>query len=253
MHEKSTVLYPALPAFSIDAYPIDGAFPAVKGRVILFLAHKPCKLFLIKQVFSLAEGDLLWIPPFSLCYALSDFAIYGVAFALPEDILAAALPGLSLPDGGKFLPAIGDAEKLKIIFDNFTKKSDRRYTDLIAILSILESSHYPDMEVSMPLPRLLQRVLSYLQDHPAERISAEALARRYAISKSTLSRALRTHLNTGFLALHSAIRIKEAEKLLFFGISKEEAARRCGFSSVKALDAAFKKTSGISLKEYLRK
>ncbi len=250
MQGKNTVSYPTLPAFSLNTYCIDSTLPMARGRVTLFLADKPCTLFLSKSVFSLGESDLLWIPPFSACYALPGSRLHGVALTLPEDVLITALPNVCLPDGGKFSLSAGDAARLFRVFDSITKETDAFYTNLLAVLSVLEKSYYPDVETSVPLPRLIRRVLAYLTENPAENINTEALAERYGVSKSTLSRALRTHLGIGLTALRAKVRLAQAEKLLFYGISPEEAARGCGFSSLALLSNALRQAYGVSLKEY---
>ena len=254
MQRKSTVLYPALPSFVVSVYRTDGTLPLSPAKTTIFLAERPCTLFLSRGIVSLAQGEVLFIPAFTLCRALHGDGFYGYALTIPENLLTelnSALPYTLLAEGGRIPLAPADEVRITATMRVMMEEADANYTQLFSLLSVLENACSPLLESFEPLPRVLQRTLVYFSENTAQRTKPEALAARSEISKSTLCRYIRKYLDTTFSDLHLALRMLEAQKLLHLGISVETVCLRCGFTSKTALNAAMKKLYGISLKDFL--
>lgn len=97
----------------------------------------------------------------------------------------------------------------------------------------------------------MQAVASYIYENAHQELSLEELARVFALSPSHLSRTFKAE--TGFGIKEYIIRIRmrrAAELLLTTELSVTEVAQRCGFNDSNYFGDAFKRTTGLSPREY---
>jgi AraC-like DNA-binding protein len=106
------------------------------------------------------------------------------------------------------------------------------------------------MEDHSNIPEKLIPILDYINENLEGDLSLEFLEKRFYINGSYLSRLFKK--STGS-TIHEYIiykRISKAKKLLAEGSSATEAAFMCGFNDFSNFSRLFKRTVGVSLRQY---
>lgn len=100
---------------------------------------------------------------------------------------------------------------------------------------------------------VLQPVMEYLQNHYAQQISLDGVAKLFYLNPSYLSRLFTKTLGVTFTTYLTDIRITAARQMLDEQkLSVSEIAQACGYNSDSSFYSAFKKTIGYSPGEYRR-
>lgn len=125
----------------------------------------------------------------------------------------------------------------------------RQKLTVLYLLSCL--GDWVSTEESAQLPRFVMEALSYIEEHYSERFTAEELAQRCFVSRTTLMTALKKHADTTFNRYLTNCRIKNAIRLLKQGRPEYEVAERCGFGDSCRLIRSFKAQFGMTPRQYL--
>jgi len=97
----------------------------------------------------------------------------------------------------------------------------------------------------------LNRVLLYLEQNFRENLSRRSVAREMGISESTLSHLFSASLHLSLPAYLNLLRLEEAQRLLSeTALSVTAVASAAGFSSLRSMDRAFRKSLGKSPTAY---
>ena len=100
---------------------------------------------------------------------------------------------------------------------------------------------------------VLQPVMEYLQNHYAQQISLDGVAKLFYLNPSYLSRLFTKTLGVTFTTYLTDIRITAARQMLDAQkMSVSEIAQACGYNSDSSFYGAFKKAVGYSPGEYRR-
>lgn len=99
-------------------------------------------------------------------------------------------------------------------------------------------------------PELLDRVLSYVEEHLSEKITLADIARNFYVSESTITQTFRKKMGISFYRCVTQRRLIAAKKLIENGTSLDSTAEQVGFSDYSSFFRAFKQEYGISPRQY---
>lgn len=100
----------------------------------------------------------------------------------------------------------------------------------------------------------MDELLSYLEQHYAEKISLEKAASMASLSKYHFSRVFRSCTGQTFAAWLNSLRVQASENLLReTSLSIGEIAGKCGFSSLSAFHRNFQDANGCTPSEFRRR
>lgn len=99
-------------------------------------------------------------------------------------------------------------------------------------------------------PELLDQVLSYVEEHLAEKITLADIAHHFYVSESTISQTFRKKMGNSFYRCVTQRRLIAAKKLIEAEVSIEETAHLVGFSDYSSFFRAFKQEYGIGPRQY---
>ncbi len=101
-----------------------------------------------------------------------------------------------------------------------------------------------------PKEDLLEKVLDYVRENMAGRITLSETARYFHISESTLTHLFSREMGMGFYRCVTQRRLAEAKNQIARGLSMEETGRTVGYSEYSAFYRAFRTEYGISPLQY---
>ena len=99
-------------------------------------------------------------------------------------------------------------------------------------------------------PELLDQVLSYVEDHLAEKITLTDIAHTFYVSESTISQTFRKKMGISFYRCVTQRRLIAAKKMIENGTGLEATAEQVGFSDYSSFFRAFKQEYGIAPRQY---
>ncbi len=102
-------------------------------------------------------------------------------------------------------------------------------------------------------PELLDRVLDYVEEHLAERITIADTARQFYVSESTISHLFRQKMGVSFYRCVTQRRLIAAKELIFQGIAMDQVSRQVGFQDYSSFYRAFRQEYGISPQQFRKR
>lgn len=101
-------------------------------------------------------------------------------------------------------------------------------------------------EVTLPVSRLLEPIVTALLRNPADPTTLEGWAQRLQVSTRTVARAFRHDTGLSFVGWVTTVRAQRAIVLLGNGAELAEAAAAIGYRSVSAFGVAFRRATGLT-------
>lgn len=111
----------------------------------------------------------------------------------------------------------------------------------------------PSQPITAPLADkdTFTKILEYLSTHYTEPLSLEAVAQKFGVNHSHLSRAFAAKLSCGYLDYLHQLRVGHARKLLSETQNKvSDIAFECGFADQRSFNRVFKKWTGLTPRAY---
>lgn len=98
---------------------------------------------------------------------------------------------------------------------------------------------------------LMKQVLQFVDEHITEELDLNLVAEKFNRTPGYISTMFKKHVEGGFNSYLTNERVEIAKKLLTDGsISVQEVSELCGFHNSKYFSVVFKKTTGVSPREY---
>lgn len=93
--------------------------------------------------------------------------------------------------------------------------------------------------------------MAYIEEHYCDaQMTVGAIAERFGIHISTLSRDMKTKKGVGVLEYIGSLRLKRAKELLVQGTSVSDTAKEVGFYSSRPLVRLFQEREGVTPAQY---
>lgn len=99
-------------------------------------------------------------------------------------------------------------------------------------------------------PELLDRVMVYVEEHLAQKITLADVAKHFWVSQSTISQTFRNKMGVSFYRCVTQRRLIAAKALIMQGIPLEHVNERVGFTDYSTFYRAFKQEFGVSPRQY---
>ena len=129
-----------------------------------------------------------------------------------------------------------------------------RFASILKLLSCMLSIEEHRETVIKPSFEKTSKILTFIENHCTDKITVSELSQRFYISEYYLCRLFKEHTGFTIIEYVTLARLHAARGLLEQGnLKMEYIAKKSGFGSVSSFSAAFKKTYGISPRDYKMK
>ncbi len=99
-------------------------------------------------------------------------------------------------------------------------------------------------------PELLDRVMIYVEEHLAQKITLADVAKHFWVSQSTISQTFRNKMGVSFYRCVTQRRLIAAKALIMQGMPLEHVNEQVGFTDYSTFYRAFKQEFGVSPRQY---
>ncbi|MBQ0830188.1 helix-turn-helix domain-containing protein [Streptomyces tagetis] len=195
----------------------------------------------------LVPGQGLWLPP-GTPHACRPKA--GSVSCFTYVTRAATPPHRTSPQTVRVGRAL---QEMLLHLDATAMPDDLRLRTQRVILDMLEENPGAVIEVPVPEDRRIRALAEDVMRDPESDLSLEQWAARHALSVRTVTRAFVQDVGMPFTRWRSLVRMSLATGLLARGHGVNLVAHRCGYTTTSAFSAAFRRVTGVSPTEYLRR
>lgn len=116
----------------------------------------------------------------------------------------------------------------------------------IFLLSVLESGKGTGGKIRSRSGENYFHIVSVMENHLGERLSAEELAKKCGMSVPSLEKSVSKYAGCGAMSYYNELKMKKATELLKSGMSVKEVARSLDFTDQNYFSLRYKKWSGSS-------
>ncbi len=112
------------------------------------------------------------------------------------------------------------------------------------------SSDKKSIQLKSEKPELLENILTFIESNLSHHISLEDTAKRFYISKSTISNTFRKEMGVSFYQYVTQRRLVFSKNLILDNLPLEQIAHKVGFTDYSSFYRAFKGEYGISPRQF---
>lgn len=220
---------------------------------IYYLRKGKAKYFIDNITFDLNEGDMVLIPPYIIHRTAyvegGQLDRLLITFTLDfmekseDDAIFKCFNRYLIKKADVYKNLINSIESEYNNKDEFTNELIKNHitTLLIRLSRTTEKSGF-----EVKAPSFIQKITEYITENYSTEITLDALASRFSVSKSHLSRQFKATTGFGLSEYITIVRIRNAERLvLTTDLSMTEIATKCGFNDSNYFSSVFKKLKGV--------
>lgn len=220
---------------------------------IYYLRKGKVRYFIDNTTFDLCEGDMVLIPPYvihrtayieegQLERLLINFTLDFIE-KNGDDPVFRCFERYYVKNADVYKNLINSIEAENNAADEFSEELIKNYIITLLIrLSRINEKQVPELNA----PSFIQQITDYITENYATELTLGALAKRFSVSKSHLSRQFKNSTGFGLNEYITIVRIKNAERLILTTDSAiTEVATMCGFNDSNYFSSVFKKLKGI--------
>ena len=122
----------------------------------------------------------------------------------------------------------------------------------ILVSLIRASRDYNAKPLMAEKPELMDQVLTFVEDHLAEKITLAEIVRHFFVSESTITQTFRKKMGISFYRYVTQRRLIASKNMIESGIPLEAVSEKVGFSDYSSFFRAFKQEYGIGPRQYRR-
>lgn len=178
-----------------------------------------------------------------------------------DTIFTCYIPTNILPDNDFYkkigiypvTPVIFEMSQYAMQWDGNLFPGDFRFKFISTLVDLLMDMNQKELPFALPTTsnEHLQKILTFIQGNLQEKISLEALSKRFGVSERTLSRNFKTHLRISFFQYLKLARvIRSIEMMMNKDMSISEIAFATGYESISAFSNNFYKVVGKRPSEF---
>ena len=225
------------------------------GYEIFYFVRGDAEYTIEGAVYKLRPGDLLFIRPRKFHYLspLSNATYERFVIHFSIDDVPPPLRGFvdnakeiyrissdSLAD--RYFSMWSEAEGL------FSETEMNEYLSSALTSVLLYLKYLPDESRIKPIRRdsTLDSILKYIDGHPTEPLTAEALSAKFYMSESWIVHTFKKNLGISLMQYIQKKRVLYAEALIYGGVSPTEAAKICNYDSYSTFYRQYRKILGVS-------
>ena len=230
---------------------------------MLYFAHGDADYMIEGAVYALCKGDLLIIKPRTFHNLLPRSNAYYerfIVFFSEKDV------GADICEKAAKLPDVISAAPEALVTGFFASwgklAGQMSEAELFAFVSagirmLVTALYFSEPGARAPSVRRahahLQSVLGYIDSHPNENITLEALSQMFYISPSWLTHTFKRKMGVSIMRYAEQKRILYAGKLIEDGTDPTKAAELCGYDNYSTFFRQYKKRFGVSPREGKKK
>ena len=147
--------------------------------------------------------------------------------------------------------AIKLIEGMKNKYDAKNFRTPGALAELFSLFALIRK-YSTSEKAAIVLPEILEEILKYIDTNPGAECTGEKIASEFYMSRATLYRMFKTHLNITPAKYIEAKRLSYAKELLENGKSIQDACILCGFNDYSHFIATFKKRFKTTPHKYIK-
>ena len=228
------------------------------GYEILYFLSGDAEYIIGSSVYHLHPRDLLLIHPRSFHYLnpLTDATYERFVIHFPAEKIPASCQEFA--EGAKEIYRIPRGSPIDRFFESWSEAEDMLnhdelkeflYPSVTHIMLYLR--HLTEESAAEPVREnpTLEAILRYIDEHPAEQVTAAALASEFFVSTSWLTHTFRRNLGISLGQYTEKKRILFAEARIREGSTPTDAAKLCGYENYSTFYRQYKKILGRTPRE----
>ena len=215
-----------------------------------------------KNIYPIKSDDIIITKPNEVHYCIynsnSKHECYCLWIDASEEFKYLLSPFFEHKNGENNLISLNSEDKMKLISSfnilineekEKTGNTIKKASAILNILNLLDEYKF-NTSNSLKLPKTLIEILKYIDSNYNNVCTIKVISERFFISRSSIGRLFKNHLNTTPTKYIENKRLSMAKVMLAKNMPVQEVFENCGFADYSHFIALFKKRFGITPLKY---